>query len=122
MIKSKVGYVLVACVALISFAPAQTHKGAKSSVRAPQDPVNKPLSSKSPISTGKPSAAPTGASTSSRKTNAELAHLEKQGVVTGSKTPNSGSARTVPVKTTKTSSGTGSGINASYQKPHIAKK
>ena len=122
MIKSKVGYVFVACVALISFAPAQTHKASKSSVRSAQDPVNKPLSSKSPISTRKASAAPTGASTSGRKTNAELAHLEKQRVASGSKTPTSASARNVPIKTAKTSSGTGSGINASYQKPHIAKK
>ena len=120
MIKSKVGYVFLLCVALTSFAPAQTHKASKSSTKPAQDPVTKPLSSKSAISTRKSSAAPTGASTSSRKTNAELAHLEKQSVATGSKTRTSGSAKTVPIKATKTNSGPG--INASYQKPHIAKK
>ncbi|MGA7443706.1 MAG: hypothetical protein WB523_18790 [Candidatus Sulfotelmatobacter sp.] len=63
------------------------------------------------------------ASTSGRDTSAELTRLEHQGIKTGSsKSGNTGVSKANLVKPAGTSSGSGSGINSTYQKPYVPKK
>ncbi|MGA2950214.1 MAG: hypothetical protein ABSD86_22980 [Candidatus Sulfotelmatobacter sp.] len=63
------------------------------------------------------------ASTGGRDTSAELTGLERQGIKTGaSKSGNTGAKTAHSVKPAGTSSGSGSGINYSYQKPRVPQK
>jgi hypothetical protein len=68
----------------------------------------------------KSSVAVPKAATSGRGTNAELNRLE---IKTGaSKSGNTRASKANPVKPAATSSGIGSGINSSYQKPRVPQK
>lgn len=93
----------------------------------PLEAATKPLTSKSPITTGKTWVEPS-ADSSTRHTNDELTRLEKQTLSTTSpastskKSHNPGNTRTTPIKTPAATSSNGSGINATYQKPHIPQK
>ncbi len=127
MMKCKVVFWFVTGVALIGLAAAQSSKVGSSSAESGPDPLQtatKPLTPKSAIAPhSKSSAGVRNASTNTQKTNAELTRLERQSVKAGgSKNGSTGAAKAPPVKSANTSSGSGSGINASYQKPHVPHK
>jgi len=119
--------ILVTVAALIGLATSQNAKVGLSSAASAQDPLKtatKPLTPKSAIQPRSRSSAPLpNASTNSRKTNAELARLERQSTKTGgSKGGNTGAAKAASIKPLGNPSKSGSGINSSYQKPHIPQK
>ncbi len=113
----------------LSPAIAQNSKGTSSLNKGP-DPlqtVTKPITPKSAM-THKPSSAGAAMPMSSSKTDAELANLERQNsktikAGTNNPTTNARTAKSNPPNPTKAASGSGSGsgINAQYQKPHIPK-
>jgi hypothetical protein len=68
-------------------------------------------------------ASPLPNAANSRKQNLELAGLEQQSIkAEGSKADNRGSAKSPSLKPASTASRSSSGINASYQKPHVQKR
>lgn len=120
MIKHKIAGLFVTIVAGVGLTTAQNSRAHSSSAQPKPDPVQtvtKPLTKKSAMpQTHKSSgAAAAPASTSAAKTNAELSRLERQNLKTpAAKKP----ANPAPApKSAGTSNASGSGINATYQKP-----
>lgn len=108
--------------ALLGLAAAQSsppHSSTGSSSPDPTKNALKPLTPKSamPAASHKPAAtAPPATSKSNSSADAELSRLERQKIrSTGN--DRAGSAKAPPTKSTNTSSGGNSGINATYQKP-----
>jgi hypothetical protein len=127
MMKRKIVFWFVAGAAVVGMATAQNPKVGASSSKAGTDPLKtatKPLTPKTAIAPrSKTSGSISTSSANSQRTNAELTRLERQSVKAGSsKGGNAGTAKAAPVKSAKTSSPSGSGINASYQKPHVPQK
>jgi len=127
MMKCKVVFWFVTWTALIGLGAAQNSKVGSSSAKTGPDPLKtatKPLTPKSAIGPRRTSSgAVPNSSANSQKTNAELTRLERQSVKAGgSKSGNSGAAKAPPVKSANPASGSGSGINATYQKPHVPQK
>ena len=122
MARCRIVFLFVVAAGSMSSAFAQSSKLELSGRSAP-DPVKssvQPLTPKSPSAISrKASVAVPTASTRNRATDAELNRLERQGIKTGSS--NRGRTGTVQhsLKSSVTSSGSGSGINASYQAPYI---
>jgi hypothetical protein len=113
----------VTAAALISTAAAQNSNVHSSltksttSTSSAQQTTNKPLTPKSAMpSPRKSSGAVPKSSGSSAKANVELTHLERQGTKTAPEKNASPAAAKTP-KSSGTSAGNGSGINATYQKP-----
>jgi hypothetical protein len=126
MSKSRTGFVCVTAAALICVASAQNSRVGSPAESGP-DPLKtaiQPLTPKSAMAAPrKSSVAVPKAATSGRDTNADLTRLERQGIKTGiSKSGNKRSSKANPVKPAGTSSGSGSGINSSYQKPRVPLK
>jgi len=127
MMKCRIAFLFVTGAALICVASAQNSKVGSSSAESGADPLKKaiqPLTPKSAMAPPrKSSVAAPKASTSGRDTNAELTRLEGQGIKTGgSKSGNTGASKRNLVKPTSTSSGSGSGIDFSHQKPRVNQK
>jgi hypothetical protein len=123
------GVIFVAIVAFVSIATAQNPYSLKS--RPSSSPATKPLTPKSPRTTQpltpksatpkRRASVPLPNAANSRKTNIELAGLEQQSLkAEGSKGGNAGTAKSASIKPIGTPSRSGSGINASYQKPRIS--
>ncbi|HEY1658756.1 MAG TPA: hypothetical protein VGG14_10450 [Candidatus Sulfotelmatobacter sp.] len=116
-------FIIAALLALNCAAQTSSAKGGVDPLKA----ATKPLTPKTPITTGKTWAGPSDA-VNTRRTNDELTRLEKQTlsttspVSTSKKTHNPGNTRTAPVKTSTAAPSSGSGINATYQKPRIPQK
>ena len=124
--KRRIVFLLAAVAAtLICLASAQT---GPSSSKLAADPKLKasiqPLTPKSAMAPARRSSvAGPKSGTSGRDTNAELGRLEKQSTkIAAAKKPNTGVSKANPGKPVATSSGSGSGINASYQKPRVPRK
>jgi hypothetical protein len=82
----------------------------------------KPLTPKSAMTAGHKSSATLPGENSTHKTSTDLARIEHENVkATNSQKASSGPSKATvkPVQTTKNS---GSGINASYQKPKVARR
>ena len=126
MMKCRVAFLLVTVAALICVASTQNSKVGSSAGSGP-DPLKKsiqPLTPKSAMAPSrKSSVAVPEAATSGRDTKADLTRLERRGIKTdASKSGNKGASKANPVKPAGTSSGSGSGINSSYQKPRVNQK
>ena len=124
--KCRIAFLFVTVAALICVASAQNSK-VGSSAKSGSDPLKtatQPLTPKSAMAPPrKSSVAVPKAATSGRNTSAELTRLERQGVKAGgSKSSNKGASKANSVKPAGTSSGSGSGINSSYQKPRVTQK
>jgi hypothetical protein len=123
MRNSGIIFIVTALLALNCGAQTSANKGAGDPLKT----ATKPLTPKTPFATGKSWATPPPA-VDTRRTNEELTHLERQTlsttspVPTSSKTHNSGNPGTASIKPSTAASSTGSGINATYQKPHIPPK
>jgi hypothetical protein len=120
MAKYRVLSLCMAFATSVSLSMAQGTEVRSSSPKAGADPLQnatKPLTPKSAMPPQRKSAPVLPMSAGSRKTNSELAHLERQPVKAD--TPKSGGAKPVKgaplVKSADASSGTG--INFKYQKP-----
>jgi hypothetical protein len=123
MMKCRIAFLFVTVAALFCLASAQNSTIGSSSSKSP-DPLKtaiQPLTPKSAMAPPrKSSVAVPKAATSGRDTNAELNRLVRQGIKTGaSKSGNTRASKANPVKPAATSSGIGSGINSSYQKPRV---
>jgi len=123
MMKCWTAFLFVTVAALFCLASAQNSTIGSSSSKSP-DPLKtaiQPLTPKSAMAPPrKSSVAVPKAATSGRGTNAELNRLE---IKTGaSKSGNTRASKANPVKPAATSSGIGSGINSSYQKPRVPQK
>jgi len=123
MMKCWIAFLFVTVAALFCLASAQNSTIGSSSSKSP-DPLKtaiQPLTPKSAMAPPrKSSVAVPKAATSGRGTNAELNRLE---IKTGaSKSGNTRASKANPVKPAATSSGIGSGINSSYQKPRVPQK
>jgi hypothetical protein len=116
-------FLVVTVAPLICLASAQNSKVGSPAATSGADPlktVTQPLTPKSAMAPRpKSSVAVPKASTSGRDTKAELNRLERQGIKTGG---NKGASKANSVKPAGTSSGSGSGINFSYQKPRVTPK
>lgn len=115
-----------AVVAINGLTAAQTSKPLAPSSKSGQyarDSATKSLTQKSSIPVErKPSSVLVAPSTSGHG-GAELAHLEAQSAKPARATPPAaGLRKPAPYKSDNTVSSTGSGINASYQKPRAAHK
>ena|ERR1700674_1041306 len=127
MLKHRMILLCVTVAALVGFATAQNSKPktspSKSSAPTAKSST-KPLTPKSAMTPAHKTSVTVPNASNSRKTNAELTRLERQNVRAG--TPKSNSGGTVPkVPATKSdtkASANGSGINSSYQKPHVPNK
>jgi hypothetical protein len=125
--KCRIALLCVSVSTLICLASAQSSKVGLTSAKSGADPLRKairPLTPKSAMATPRKSSVPVPkASTGGRDTSAELTGLERQGIKTGaSKSGNTGAKTAHSVKPAGTSSGSGSGINYSYQKPRVPQK
>lgn len=116
-------FIITAFLALNCAAQTSSGKNAVDSLKA----ATKPLTPKSPITTGKSWATPPA--TDTRRTNEELTHLERQtfsntnpALTPSKKNHNPGNTRTTPMKGSTATTSSGSGINAPYQKPHIPQR
>jgi hypothetical protein len=126
LIKCRMAFLFVTVAALICVGSAQNSKVGSSAESGP-DPLKKaiqPLIPKSAMApTRKSSVAGPKAATSGRNTSAELTRLERQSIKAGgSKSGNTGASKRNLVKPTSTSSGSGSGIDFSHQKPRVNQK
>ncbi|MGA8439396.1 MAG: hypothetical protein WB762_30645 [Candidatus Sulfotelmatobacter sp.] len=131
MMKCRGVVLFVIAVAFVGMATAQNPYSFKS--RPSPSPATKPLTPKS-ASVTQPltpkSASPKrstaslalpNAAANSRKTNAELMGLEQQNLrAGGSKSGNREAVKSASTKPIGTPSRSASGINASYQKPHVS--
>ena len=127
MMNRKITFVFVAISTFACMAPAQNSKIDSSSAKTGADPLKtatQPLTPKSPTTTRRTSAVSVpNASTHSQDTNAELTRLERQSAKVGvSKNSSAPPAKGSSVKPNSSSSGSGSGINSSYQKPRVPHK
>jgi|HubBroStandDraft_6_1064221.scaffolds.fasta_scaffold611112_1 hypothetical protein len=130
MMKCKGRMFFVTVATLVGMASAQNLHNFKSG--PPSSPAIKPLTPKSTAATQpltpksaiqKRGASPLPNAANSRKQNLELAGLEQQSIkAEGSKADNRGSAKSPSLKPASTASRSSSGINASYQKPHVQKR
>jgi hypothetical protein len=124
----KIGILLVTVAAFIGLGRAQNSKLAPSSTASPrQDPLKtatKPLTPKSAAQPPRSSSVPLpNRTTNSSKNGAELNRLERESMDTGvAKGNKTGTVKTPSIKPAGTSSKSGSGINASYQKPHALQR
>jgi hypothetical protein len=117
----------VTVAALVGFAAAQNSKPKASPSKSSAHNATsstKPLTPKSAMTPAHKTSVTVPNSSNSRKTNAELTRLERQNVKAG--TPKSNSGGTAPkvpaIKSDTKTSANGSGINSSYQKPHVPNK
>ena len=127
MMRCRIAFLFVAVAALVCMASAQNSKiGSSSSTSGPDrlKTATQPLTPKSAMALPRKSAvAVPSASTTRRDTSAELTRLERQSIKTGgSKNGNTGASKANLVKPAGTSSGSGSGINSTYHKPHVPQK
>jgi hypothetical protein len=127
MMKWRIAFLFVTVAALICLASAQNSKVGSSSAKSGADPLKdavQPLTPKSAMAPSrKSSVAVPKAATSGRNTSAELTRLERQSIKAGgSKSGNTGASKRNLVKPTSTSSGSGSGIDFSHQKPRVNQK
>jgi hypothetical protein len=119
--------ILVVTVFLAVNCAAQRPASQNGLAPDPLRAATKPLTPKSPITMGKSWATPPPAA-NPRRTNEELTNLERQtlSTPTPASAPNRSrsraSARTAPTKPFGPTPSSGSGINASYQKPNIPRK
>jgi hypothetical protein len=125
--KLRIAFVAASLAGLGCLCVAQSSKSSLSSSHSGSDPLKsatKPITPKSANTPPHTSAASApAASTGGRKTNAELTHLEGQGVRGGTSSKSgAGAAKAPPIGSSKKSSGNGSGINATYKKPYTPKK
>lgn len=123
MMKYRVVCLFVAVAASIGLATAQNSQVHSSSAKSGPDPLQtatKPLTPKSAMSPQHKSSATVPSAPTTRKTNAELSRLERQNIKAGG-SKKAAKAPSVP-KPAGPSNGSGSGINSTYQKPHVAKK
>jgi hypothetical protein len=123
----KIGILFVTVAAFIGLARAQNSKLAPSSTSPRHDPLKtatKPLTPKSAAQLPRRSSVPLpNGTTNSSKNGAELSRLERQSLDTGvAKGNKTGTVKTPSIKPAGTSSKSGSGINASYQKPHVLQR
>ena len=121
MTKRGVVFLLIAAASLTGLAIAQSSEVRSSSSKPGSDPLQaatKPLTPKSTLPAQRKSSPVTlpNGSTGSRNTTAELTHLERQKIKTGSSTTLSAPAKVPPIKPAETSAG-GAAINYKYQKP-----
>jgi hypothetical protein len=115
MMKRRGSVLLVTVAAFAGLAAGQNSNSNfyKNPPYHPSSSASQPLTPKSDIPK----------TTKGRKTNTELARLEQQNVKAGgSKSGNTGAAKSTSIKSAGTTSRSGSGINASYQKPHVPKR
>jgi hypothetical protein len=124
MMNCRISVVPLTLAALVAMATAQNPKAATSSTTSASDPIKtaiKPLTPKTEGSTHhSTSAPPAGRSANNQKTNAELIRLERQSAkASAPQTANTGAAKNHGPKPAGAPPSSGSGINASYQKPHI---
>jgi hypothetical protein len=120
MAKCGVVFLLIAAVSLTGLAVAQSSEVRSSSTKPGSDPLQaatKPLTPKSAMPAQRKSSPVTlpNGSTGTRNTTAELTHLERQKIKTGS-TSVSGPGKAPPIKPAETSA-SGAAINYKYQKP-----
>jgi hypothetical protein len=127
MLNPKTGILFVTVAAFIGLGAAQNSKLALSSTSPRQDPLKtatKPLTPKSAAQPPRRSSVrlPNRATPSSQN-SAELNRLERDSMNTGvAKSNQTATVKTPSLKPAVTSSKSGSGINASYQKPHVMQK
>ena len=123
MMKCRIFLLLGTLGALICLASGQTSKVGSSSAKSATDlkSVTKPLTPKSAMPPEhKSSLSAPAVSTNQRNTSTELTRLERQGLKpAAAKSSKTGAAKSSPVKPLSPSSGNGSGINSSYQKPRV---
>jgi hypothetical protein len=127
MMKCRMVILFVTMAAFVGLAAAQNSKVGLSSTPTAKDPLKtatKPLTPKSAIQPHSKSSAPLpNASANSRKTDAELTRLEHQSVkASGPKSGNTAAAKSAPVKPISPPATSGSGINATYQKPRVPQR
>ena len=126
MLKRRGSVLLATAMAFAGLAAGQNSKSNsnfyKNPPYHPSSPATQPLTPKSAIPKTSKASAPLPKA-DGRKTNTQLARLEQQNVKAGgSKTGSAGVAKSTSIKSAGTASRSGSGINASYQKPHVRKK
>jgi hypothetical protein len=124
MTKCRISVLPLTLAALLGMATAQNPKTTASTTKSGPDPIKtaiKPLTPKAEGSSHHTtSVPPAGPSVNSQKTNAELTHLERQSAkASAPKTANARAAKNPALKPAGTPPSSGSGINASYQKPHV---
>jgi hypothetical protein len=125
MMKFKIAFLSLVLLASICPANAQKYWADHSAAKPSTDPSTKPLTPKPGAAPHK--AAPMGrasATGTGNKSGAELAQVERESVKTERPNGTAGAAKPVSIKPQpagKTSGGN-SGINATYQKPHVTQK
>jgi hypothetical protein len=127
MMKCRGRMLFLTVATLVGVASAQNLNNFKS--RPSSSPAIKPLTPKSAAAAQpltpkfaiqKRGVSPLPNAANSRKQNLELAGLEQQSIkVEGAKGDHRGSAKSPSLKPASTASRGSSGINASYQKPHV---
>lgn len=126
MLKRRGSVLLATVMAFAGLAAGQNSKSNsnfyKNPPYHPSSPATQPLTPKSAIPKTSKASVPVPKA-DGRKTNTELARLEQQNVKAGgAKTGNAGAGKATSMKSASATSRSGSGINASYQKPHVPKK
>jgi hypothetical protein len=121
---------ILLCVTLAASAVLATAQNSKPKASPSKSSAHnatsstKPLTPKSAMTPAHKTSLTVPNASNSRKTNAELTRLERQNVKAG--TPKGSSGGTAPkvpaIKSDTKPSANGSGINASYQKPHVPNK
>jgi len=122
MMKCRIAFsFVILAAALVCLASAQ-NSGPPSSKLATDAKLKASMQPLTPRSAMAPSRSSSVAvprlATTGRDTNAELSRLERQ----STKIAPTGVSKARPVKPVATSSDSGSGINASYQKPRVSLK
>ncbi|MGA7401096.1 MAG: hypothetical protein WCC99_18985 [Candidatus Sulfotelmatobacter sp.] len=103
-----------------SFKRKPSSSPATKSLTPKSDSVTQPLTPKSAIAKRR-APLPRPSSADNRKKNTELVGLEQQSIKAGgSKSGNREAVKSASIKPIGTPSGSGSGINASYQKPRVS--
>jgi hypothetical protein len=126
MIQHKVLFLFATVIAGLSLAAGQSSKVHATSANTGPDPTKvatKPLTPKSAMPKGKSStvAPATSAPKTGSKTDAELSRLERQPIKPANPNTNKSAVKNPAAPKPVPANASGSGINATYQKPAINK-
>ena len=124
MLKRNLIIAVVSVSFLVAVGAAQTSKTSSSSGHSSSsNAALKPLTPKSAMATGHKSSATLPVANSTHKTSTDLTRIEHENVKATSSEKSSSSASKAPVaKPGQSVKNSGSGINASYQKPKAGRR
>ena len=116
----------LAAIGAAKNSAAQNSKTSSSSGHSASSSSNaalKPLTPKSAMATGHKSSATLPVANSTHKTSTDLTRIEHENAkATSSEKTGSTTSKTAAVKPVQSTKNSGSGINASYQKPKVSRR